>query len=109
MDTIGLAIFTVLGVNTGISQGFADQTVLLAFVGTITGVGGGLLRDMMAGIPPAIYVKHVYASASIVGSIAVAASYNMIGPESAMFVGFCTVILIRFLAIYFKWNLPRIK
>lgn len=109
MDTIGLAIFTVLGVNTGISQGFADQTVLLAFVGTITGVGGGLLCDMMAGIPPAIFVKHVYASASIVGSIAVAASYNMIGPESAMFVGFCTVILIRFLAIYFKWNLPRIK
>ena len=48
MDSVGLGIFTVVGVNTGIRQGFADNTFLLVFVGTITGVGGGLLRDMMA-------------------------------------------------------------
>ena len=33
------------------------------FVGTLTGVGGGLLRDMMAGVPPYIFVKHIYACA----------------------------------------------
>ena len=42
MDSVGLGIFTVVGVNTGIRQGFADNTFLLVFVGTITGVGGGL-------------------------------------------------------------------
>ena len=66
MDSVGLGIFTVVGVNTGIRQGFADNIFLLVFVGTITGVGGGLLRDMMAEVPPYIFVKHIYACASIV-------------------------------------------
>lgn len=54
MDTIGLGIFTVVGVHTGIRHGYVDNTFLLVFLGTITGVGGGLLRDMMAGVPPYI-------------------------------------------------------
>ncbi len=47
MDSIGLGIFTVVGVNTGISHGYVDYMFLLVFLGTITGVGGGLLRDIM--------------------------------------------------------------
>ena len=57
MDSVGLGIFTVVGVNTGIRQGYMDNTFLLVFLGTITGVGGGLLRDMMASVPPYIFVK----------------------------------------------------
>jgi len=69
MDSIGLGIFTVVGVNTGIRSGYMDNVFLLVFLGTITGVGGGLLRDMMAGVPPYIFVKHIYACASIVGAV----------------------------------------
>ena len=47
MDSIGLGIFTVVGVNTGIRSGYMDNVFLLVFLGTITGVGGGLMRDMM--------------------------------------------------------------
>ena len=61
MDSIGLGIFTVVGVNTGISHGYVDYMFLLVFLGTITGVGGGLLRDIMAGVPPYILVRHIYA------------------------------------------------
>lgn len=61
MDSIGLGIFTVVGVNTGIRSGYMDNVFLLVFLGTITGVGGGLMRDMMAGVPPYIFVKHIYA------------------------------------------------
>ena len=68
MDSIGLGIFTVVGVNTGINNGYMDHTFLLVFLGTITGVGGGLLRDMMAGVPPYIFVRHVYACARSHGS-----------------------------------------
>ena len=68
MDSIGLGIFTVVGVNTGIRSGYMDNVFLLVFLGTITGVGGGLMRDMMAGVPPYIFVKHIYACASIVGA-----------------------------------------
>lgn len=51
MDAVGLGIFTGVGVRTGIRAGYADNAFLLVFLGSITGVGGGLLRDMMAGVP----------------------------------------------------------
>ena len=57
MDSVGLGIFTVVGVNTGIRQGYMDNVFLLVFLGTITGVGGGLLRDMMASVPPYYFCK----------------------------------------------------
>lgn len=109
MDTIGLGIFTVLGVKTGIQMGYEDQEFLLIFVGTITGVGGGLLRDMMAGVAPAIFVKHVYASASIAGAVVCAVLAHYIALEKAMILGFLLICIIRFLAAYFRWNLPRIN
>ena len=56
LDSVGLGIFTVVGVNAGIRQGHMDNAFLLVFLGTITGVGGGLLRDMMASVPPYIFV-----------------------------------------------------
>ena len=67
MDAVGLGIFTASGVATGISSGYLENTFLLTVLGTLTGVGGGVLRDMMAGVPPYILVKHVYACASVAG------------------------------------------
>lgn len=109
MDSIGLAIFTVLGVKTGIQMGYANQEFLLIFVGTITGVGGGLLRDVMADIPPAIFVKHVYASASIAGAAVCAALNHYISLEKSMIIAFLVILFIRFMAAHFRWNLPRIN
>ncbi|MGI6070964.1 MAG: trimeric intracellular cation channel family protein [Blautia sp.] len=108
MDSIGLGIFTVVGVNTGILNGYGENTFLLAFLGTITGVGGGLLRDMMAGVPPYIFVRHVYASASIAGAIACVYLYHWFGAVEAMLGASAIVILIRFLAAHYRWNLPRL-
>lgn len=107
MDTIGLGIFTVVGVDTGIRQGYMDNTFLLVFLGTITGVGGGLLRDMMAGVPPYIFVRHIYACASIVGAVTCVYIYRSFGTLSAMIVSCAVVILIRYLAAHYHWNLPR--
>ena len=59
MDSIGLGIFTVVGVNTGISHGYVDYMFLLVFLGTITGVGGGLLRDIM-GRSTSVYSGETY-------------------------------------------------
>lgn len=84
MDSIGLGIFTVVGVNTGISHGYMEYTFLLVFLGTVTGVGGGLLRDVMAGVPPYILVRHIYACASIVGAIVCVILYRHSGAVAAM-------------------------
>ena len=50
MDSVGLGIFTSLGVMSGIDNGYPDNTFLLVFIGMLTGVGGGLMRDMMAAV-----------------------------------------------------------
>lgn len=109
MDSVGLGIFTVMGVMTGIRNGHLENTFLLVFLGTLTGVGGGLLRDIMAGVPPYIFVKHIYACASVVGALCCVWIYRGFGQIPAMVIASLTVIAIRFLAAYYHWNLPRIR
>ena len=106
MDSIGLGIFTVVGVNTGIRSGYMDNVFLLVFLGTITGVG--LMRDMMAGVPPYIFVKHIYACASIVGAVVCVYMNRFVGNVEAMMVACFVIILIRYLAAHYRWNLPRL-
>lgn len=108
MDSVGLGIFTVVGVNTGINYGYWFDTFLLVFLGTITGVGGGLLRDIMAGVPPYIFVKHVYASASIIGALVCVIMHRAFGAVPAMVVSSIVVVVIRSLAAHFHWNLPKV-
>jgi uncharacterized membrane protein YeiH len=109
MDSVGLGIFTVVGVTTGISHGYLENTFLLTFLGTLTGVGGGLLRDMMAGMPPYIFVKHIYACASVAGALSCVWIYRGFGQIPAMVASSALVVLIRFLAAHYHWNLPRMK
>lgn len=107
MDSVGLGIFTVVGVTTGIDNGYIENTFLLTFLGTLTGVGGGLLRDMMAGSPPYIFVKHIYACASVAGALSCVWIYRILGQIPALIISSMLVVLIRFLAAYYRWNLPR--
>ena len=109
MDSIGLGIFTSLGVMSGIDNGYPDNTFLLVFIGMLTGVGGGLMRDMMAGEEPYIFVKHIYACASLVGGICCVCLYRGIGRLPAVFVAAFVVMAIRFLAAHYRWNLPHPK
>ena len=75
-DTFGLGIFTVVGVQAAYVAGY-ENAFLAIFVGTITGVGGGVLRDVLAGNTPYIFVKHVYASAAIAGAVICAACFAL--------------------------------
>ena len=68
-DSIGLGIFTVSGAMRAFEVSDHPTVFLAVFVGVITGVGGGLLRDVMAGDMPYIFVKHIYATASIIGAL----------------------------------------
>lgn len=107
MDTLGLGIFTVMGVQIAYTRVPEPTVFLLVFVGVVTGVGGGVLRDMMAGDTPYIFIKHVYASASLAGAL-VCVLFWLPGLEVyAMGAGAVTVIVIRILSAYYHWNLPR--
>jgi uncharacterized membrane protein YeiH len=107
LDAIGLGIFTVTGIDTGINAGLQDYTFLLVFLGVITGVGGGLLRDIMAGITPAILRKHIYACASLAGAISYLALLQLIPREPSLLISSTLVVIIRILAKKYEWNLPK--
>ena len=115
MDTVGLGLFTVTGIQTAyahMSRLFAHASsrptlFLLVFVGVVTGVGGGVLRDIMAGNTPYIFVKHIYACASLAGALLCGALWLYAGELPSMLLGAATVILIRCLSAHFHWNLPR--
>ncbi len=108
-DSLGLGIFTVVGVNAALNMGYETTGFLQVFVGVLTGVGGGCVRDMMAGNMPYIFVKHVYASASIIGAISCVFLTRAFGELTGMLAGAALVLLIRCLAAHYKWNLPRIR
>lgn len=108
MDTLGLGVFSVAGVELAFSRSGHPTFFLLVFIGTITGVGGGVLRDLLAQEVPYIFVKHIYACASLAGAVLCAGLWRF-GSMPAMLAGIAAVVIIRVLAAHFHWNLPRAK
>ena len=106
-DAIGLGLITVAGANTAIDSGYGDYHALVIFLGMLTGVGGGILRDLLAGEIPYVLQKHIYATACIFGIIGYYILYHFIPENAAALIGFCLVLVIRYLAKHFEWNLPR--
>ncbi len=109
MDSVGLGIFTVMGIWNALDFSPERSTFLLIFVGVITGVGGGVLRDVLAGNTPYIFVKHVYACASLLGAVICTLLWRVVPSYAAMLTGVLTVLILRLLSAYFRWNLPRAK
>lgn len=106
-DSAGLGIFTVCGVRTAIECGYISNHFLVLFVAVVTGVGGGVLRDIFAGDRPYIFVKHIYACASLIGALAAMLVWMPVGQSAAMLIGFVVVTAIRLLAARFRWSLPK--
>ena len=106
-DSLGLGTFTVHGLQVAIDAGFSDNVLLLIFAGTITGVGGGIFRDLFAGERPYIFVKHIYACASILGVLLCLVLRGLIGERVAMLVSFVAIVGIRLFAAKLHLNLPK--
>ena len=106
-DTFGLALFTTQGVVAGKTMSGAGL-FLCSFLGVITGVGGGVLRDILADTVPAIFIKHIYALASIIGALVISLLWD-VNDTLAMLAGSILIIQIRYMARKHKWNLPIIK
>lgn len=107
-DAVGLAVFTVSGMNT--AMGVSDNVILILTLGVITGVGGGMLRDMMTNTMPKVLRKRVYAVASLIGGALYYVLY-LIGVNDILsaVIGMVTIFVLRVLATAYKWNLPSVK
>lgn len=107
MDSIGLGVFSVMGIWNALDFSPERSSFLLVFVGVMTGVGGGVLRDILAGNTPYIFVKHVYACASLLGATVCALLWRVVPNYVAMLTGMLCVLILRLLSAYFRWNLPH--
>lgn len=108
-DTAGLGIFTVVGIQAAVRAVGGENVFFFVFIGTLTGVGGGVLRDIMAGETPYILVKHIYACAAIAGGIVCIVGRTAFGEAYGTILGLAATVLLRFLAAHFRWNLMRVS
>lgn len=108
-DSIGLGLFTMFGLKTAIEYGYYDNFGFVIFIGVITGVGGGLLRDIFSNDLPMLFVKHIYAIAAMVGAIIAYFLWPYVDEVVASSIGALTIIIIRFFAYKYRWNFPKIN
>ncbi|MBQ7906631.1 MAG: TRIC cation channel family protein [Clostridia bacterium] len=104
-DSLGLASFVVSGLEVAIELGKTDF-VILVFAGCITGVGGGILRDICSAEIPSVFRKHIYLIPVIIASSIFALVYDKLPEFVSPIIVIVVIIAIRMLAFKFKWNLP---
>lgn len=109
LDAVGLGVFTAVGINTAIAVGMGNNCFLLAFVGVMTGVGGGLVRDILAGLTPSILVEQIYATASIIGAVVYILLLPLVPQAVAVLICTTLIVALRMLAVRFGWHLPKIQ
>lgn len=109
-DAVGLGIFTVTGARVAIDSGFTQNGILVVCLAVITGVGGGIIRDVMLTEIPFVLKKRIYAVASICGGTAYYLMVvNSIDKKLSAIVCVAIVFVIRVLATVFKIDLPKVK
>lgn len=106
-DTIGIALYTVVGIETGIIAGL--HPIICIALGTMTSCFGGVIRDILCNEIPVIFRKEIYATACILGGFAYFLLLEFLEDTNFVFVlAGLIVIVTRLLAVRFKISLPSL-
>jgi len=107
-DTIGIGVFTLLGLQKGLTYNLHPFVAIV--MGMTSAVMGGVLRDVLTNEVPLIFKKEIYASACLAGGIIYLLGIEISLSSSISFIiGAVVVIVIRLLAVRFHLQLPKIK
>lgn len=107
-DTIGLSVFTLLGLQKGLT--FELHPIIGLIMGVISAVFGGVLRDVLTNKIPLIFEKEIYASACLAGGVSyLSLSLLNVSEDLNFIISALIIILIRLIAVKFHLQLPRIK
>ena len=107
-DTIGLALFVVVGVEKTIQLEFPFWVAVI--MGTITGILGGVLRDVLINEVPLVFRKEIYALACVFGGIVFCICYNFEFTNVVCeIITAISIFTVRVLAVKFQWGLPKMK
>jgi uncharacterized membrane protein YeiH len=105
-DAVGLAFFAVAGTQKALLHGL--NPVMAALLGMLTGIGGGMLRDVLVNEIPTVLRADLYALAALACAAVVAIGHVLnIQPLATTIVGAFLCFGLRFMAIQFGWHLPH--
>ena len=106
-DAAGLSAFVILGTDIALESGLNGFLAIL--LGTITGVGGGVLRDILTGNKPIVLVGQVYALAGIAGAALFVVLIELgVNPDLSVWLPMAVIFGIRMLSIRRDWHLPKV-
>jgi uncharacterized membrane protein YeiH len=107
-DAIGLGAFVVVGTSVALDAG--TSYFIAAVMGVITGVGGGVLRDVLARRTPIVLVGEIYAVAGLLGAVAQLGLREAgAGTSLQIWLSLLIIVAVRAVAVCFGLHLPRIK
>jgi uncharacterized membrane protein YeiH len=105
LDAIGLGVFAVTGAQKAISYGI--NPVIAPVLGMISGIGGGITRDVLAGDIPFVLNKDLYAIAALAAGVIVTLGNELgLAPLWPMLLGLAACIFLRMMAIFRGWRAP---
>ncbi|PZR14726.1 MAG: hypothetical protein DI539_18730 [Flavobacterium psychrophilum] len=107
-DTIGLGVFTLIGLEKGIDNGL--HPVICIALGTMTACFGGVIRDILCNEIPVIFRKEIYATICIIGGCVFFLLRKLNVPQDVIYLVVSGVIIaIRLMAVNYKWSLPALE
>jgi len=104
-DAIGLGVFTAVGSYSAIDHGLKGAFLIVS-MGLITGIGGGIMRDVFAREIPFVFQKEIYAIAAIIGAISILFTYGEFSKLASLYICFTITTLIRIISVRYKINFP---
>ncbi|WP_343009292.1 trimeric intracellular cation channel family protein [Clostridium celatum] len=107
IDALGLAAFFVSAASKAIESNY--NFMVFSFVAGITGVGGGVLRDIITNRKPQIFKNDIYCVAGVIGVTILWFIYPVVGLETAQFISLIIIIAIRIISYHKEINLPVIS
>ncbi|MNW24127.1 hypothetical protein D3C74_08380 [compost metagenome] len=102
-DAIGLAAFAIQGALYATQMNHPLIAAIVA--GVMTGIGGGIIRDILAGRKPLVLRDEIYAVWAMVGGFMVGTGFTK--TPGQLIILFTGIVLFRMLSVYYKWKLPR--
>ncbi|MGG5486584.1 MULTISPECIES: trimeric intracellular cation channel family protein [Flavobacteriaceae] len=106
-DTIGIGLYTVVGIEKGLTIGL--HPIICIALGTMTACFGGVIRDILCNEIPVIFRKEIYATACILGGLTYFLLSEFLTDSNFVFViAGVVVIVIRLLAVKLKISLPSL-
>ena len=107
-DTLGLALFTIAGIQKSIA--FGQPFWVAIIMGCITGSAGGVIRDVLLNNEPVIFQREIYAMAAVLGGVTYWILAEIGTPiEVIVISSFLVTCLMRFLAVRYHLSLPTLK